>query len=244
MIRSVTSRSSRRVDRAAPVAGQVDRLTAPHGDRLAGQRPEPVPVVAVEHLAGAPVHHRHDRDVGGQREPGDAGAALHGPAVGVAGDRALRVDDHDLARLQRVGCPRAGSAGRRPCCGRPGSVRCRATPEPSSGTRHRLCLARNRGTRPALCTTSPLKIGSRCETWLATSEHAALGRDVFQPLEPRPPDEPAGRVEEDRTERDPEAPLLPPHTRSSARRSVESLPGGAAAVHLDVPGRRPFPPSR
>ena len=104
MIRSVVSRSSS-ADSGPPArtsargGGEVDRLA----DQVVGGRAEAqvqLLAVVVVHPLRAPLGHRQDDGVGGQRQPGHPGARLHRPPVGVAGDRALRVDHDDVAGVE------------------------------------------------------------------------------------------------------------------------------------------------
>ena len=83
----------------------------------AAQRPELELAVAREDGLRAPVRHRDERDVAGQREPDGTGLAAHRPQVGVARERALGVDDDSAAvldeRLGRLERLPSGCRGRR-----------------------------------------------------------------------------------------------------------------------------------
>ena len=110
MIRSVASANVVGADRPVAQLVQLDRVTDQEPQRLAGQQLREVDLPAVHQLLGAPLPDRDHRTPGPQGDPGGAGLAGHRPQVGVAGDRALRVDHHRLALVhgldrgqQRVG---------------------------------------------------------------------------------------------------------------------------------------------
>src|ERR1044072_8301890 len=90
------------VDLAVPVDRHVHGRCHVEPDPLAREGAELLGV-AVEDLVGPPPRGGHHGPVvlhAVQREPGDAGARVHRPALGVLGDRPLGVDQHELAVAQ------------------------------------------------------------------------------------------------------------------------------------------------
>src|SRR5690606_18587540 len=88
---------------------EVERRADEHVDARATPDPEP-PTVARKDALHAPVRHRHERDAALERESHGARLAAHRPLAGIAGERALRVDDdgellvdEPRRRLERIG---------------------------------------------------------------------------------------------------------------------------------------------
>ena len=184
MIRSVAS------FRVAAVTGGARRSSSATGSPtisrnvLRGKSSRKSDPGAVHDLLRAPLPDRDHRAAGLQGDPGGAGLGRHRPQVRVAGDRALGVDDHGLADLDRVGLPQPA---RRPTAGRLALDRdLSAGPQdrPTTGTSKSDALARNRGQRPEKARNCPRASGSTLEMWLTTKitrRSAGLCPDLASP---------------------------------------------------------------
>ena len=138
----------------------------PPGRRQRGAQLAPV-VGVLQHLVGAPLADRDDRHPGLQRQPGQAGAAPLGPAVGGQARPGPRGRPARGRRAPGRPAPPAGRARRRRCRGRPGCRRPAPATGPATGAVMMPPVARNRGTTPTRCRAAATMKVSKSPMWLA-----------------------------------------------------------------------------